>query len=110
MVTAFHLIGGLLIFIGAFFFVAATVGIIRMPDPYNRGHVSSKCDSPGLLLSLLGIWFYWVTISFAESLKILLIIIFMFFANPIAIHSILRLCFRSGIEFCAGTELVGEDE
>lgn len=98
----------LMLFAGAFFFIAATVGVIRMPDPYNRGHVAGKGDSPGFLLSLFGIWVYWLTISPVESLKILVIIAFMLFANPISIHSILRLCFRQGLEFAPGTKFEEE--
>ena len=109
MVGLARLAGVILIFAGAFFFVAATVGVIRMPDAYNRGHVAGKGDSPGFILCLFGIWLYWVTINPAESLKILLIILFMLFANPIAIHSILRLCYRQGAESCPGTVFV-EDE
>ncbi len=103
-------VGVICLFAGAFFFVAATVGVIRMPDPYNRGHVAGKGDSPGFLLSLFGTWCYWVTISPAESIKILIIMIFMLFANPIAIHSILRLCFRQGVEFAPGTTFIEEDD
>ena len=108
-----HIVGSVLIFIGAFFFIAATVGVIRMPDPYNRGHVAGKGDSPGFLLCLFGIWIYWMTISPSESLKVLVIMLFMLIANPIAIHSILRLSFRQGIKFCDDTifvEEVGEGE
>jgi multicomponent Na+:H+ antiporter subunit G len=109
LVSLAHFVAVVLIFSGAFFFIAATVGVIRMPDPYNRGHVAGKGDSPGFLLCLLGIWIYWLTISPAESLKILLIMLFMLFANPIVGHSILRLCYRMGIKFCSGTKFVEED-
>jgi multicomponent Na+:H+ antiporter subunit G len=97
IVTASRVLGIILLLSGVFFFIAATFGILRMPDPYNRGHVASKADSPGFILCLLGSWLYWVTINPLQSFKILLIIVFMLFANPIAIHSILRLCFRTGI-------------
>lgn len=103
LVSLCHILGIIFVFIGMFFFIAATVGVIRMPDPYNRGHVASKGDSPGFMFSLFGIWLYWLTINPIESLKILLIILFMLFANPIVIHSILRLCYRIGIPFCEGT-------
>jgi len=63
----------------------------------------------GFLLSLLGVWLYWLTINPIESLKILVIIAFMFFANPLAIHSILRLCYRTGIPFCAGTKFIKQN-
>jgi len=96
-------VGIFLIFGGTFFFITATIGIIRMPDAYNRGHVAGKGDSPGFLLCLLGAWIYWMTINPYESLKILIIMLFMLFANPIAIHAILRLCHRTGVAPCEGT-------
>lgn len=98
-----RVIGILLIFGGLFFFIAATIGLIRMPDPYNRGHTGGKGDSPGFILSLLGVWVYWLTINPLESIKILIIMIFMLFANPIAIHAILRFCYRAGVDPCKGT-------
>ena len=103
LILVVRFISVVFLFVGAFFFIAATIGIIRMPDPYNRGHVACKGDSPGFLLCLLGSWLYWATISLSESLIILVIIIFMLFANPISIHSILRLCYHQGVEFCPGT-------
>jgi len=101
-------IGVIMIFCGTFFFVAATVGIIRMPDPYNRGHVSCKGDSPGFMLCLLGIWCYWATVCFSESLILLVIVAFMLFANPISTHSILRLCYYRRVEFSSDTSLQEE--
>jgi multicomponent Na+:H+ antiporter subunit G len=95
LITMLRLLGGIFIIGGVFFFVAATVGVIRMPDPYNRAHTAGKGDSPGFLLSLLGVWFYWLTINPVESLKILVIIVFMLFANPIAVHCILRYCYKT---------------
>lgn len=99
----------LLLLAGAFFFIAATVGVIRMPDPYNRGHVAGKGDSPGFLFCLTGVWLYWLTISPMESLRILAIIIFMLFANPIAIHCVLRLCLKNKVGFVPGTKIIEED-
>jgi len=89
--------------VGIVFFIAATVGILRMPCPYTRGHVAGKGDSPGFLLSLTGLWIYWLTINPIESIKILVIIIFMLFVNPIVIHILLRYCRKAGVEPCPGT-------
>jgi multicomponent Na+:H+ antiporter subunit G len=80
---------------GVFFFICATIGVIRMPDPYNRAHAAGKGDSPGFLLSLFGVWLYWLTINPVESLKILVILLFMLLANPIAVHVILRFCYKT---------------
>ena len=88
-------LAGIFILGGVFFFVCATVGVIRMPDSYNRGHTAGKGDSPGFLLSLIGIWLYWLTINPIESIKIIIILIFMLLANPLAIHAILRFCYKT---------------
>ncbi len=89
--------------VGIVFFIAATVGILRMPCPYTRGHVAGKGDSPGFLFSLAGLWVYWLTVNPIESIKILVIIIFMLFVNPIVIHILLRYCRRAGVKPCPET-------
>ena len=101
--TILRFLAGIFILGGVFFFVCATVGVIRMPDSYNRAHTSGKGDSPGLLLSLLGVWLYWLTINPMESIKILVILVFMLLANPIVVHSILRFCYKTKIPWTKDT-------
>ncbi|MGA1795254.1 MAG: monovalent cation/H(+) antiporter subunit G [bacterium] len=101
--TILRFLAGLFILGGVFFFVCATVGVIRMPDSYNRAHTAGKGDSPGLLLSLLGVWLYWLTINPLESIKVLIILVFMLLANPIVVHSILRFCYKTRIPWTKGT-------
>ncbi|MEW6087606.1 MAG: monovalent cation/H(+) antiporter subunit G [bacterium] len=101
--TFCRILASILIFSGLFFFITATIGVIRMPDLYNRGHVSGKGDSPGFLLTLSGVWLYWITINPIQSLKILLILFFMLFSNPIVIHAILRVSFYKKMPFTDGT-------
>ncbi|MGA1863625.1 MAG: monovalent cation/H(+) antiporter subunit G [bacterium] len=101
--TILRFLAGILILGGVFFFVCATVGVIRMPDSYNRAHTSGKGDSPGLLLSLLGVWIYWLTINPIESIKVIVILVFMLLANPIAVHAILRFCYKTKIPWTEDT-------
>ncbi|MEW5801969.1 MAG: monovalent cation/H(+) antiporter subunit G [bacterium] len=105
LIVMLQILAGIFIVGGIFFFVAATVGVIRMPDPYNRAHTAGKGDSTGFLLSLIGVWFYWLTINPIRSLKILMIIIFMMFANPIAVHAILRFCYKTKVPWVEGTTM-----
>ena len=101
--TFLRFLAGIFILGGVFFFVCATVGVIRMPDSYNRAHTSGKGDSPGLLLSLLGVWLYWLTINPIESIKIIVILVFMLLVNPIVVHSILRYCYKTKIPWIKDT-------
>ena len=40
---------------GVFFFVAGTIGLLRLPDPLSRLHALTKADNLGLLLVVLGL-------------------------------------------------------
>jgi multicomponent Na+:H+ antiporter subunit G len=66
--------------------VATTVGLFRFNYVLNRIHVAAKCDSLGLLLIFAALMLiYGLT---AASLKLLLIIIFLWVAAPISVHLI----------------------
>jgi len=44
-----------LIGVGLLFFVAGTLGLIRLPDPVSRLHALTKADNLGLLFLCLGL-------------------------------------------------------
>ena len=44
-----------LLLVGAFFFFAGTVGLLRFPDVYSRLHALAKADNLGLGCILLGL-------------------------------------------------------
>ncbi len=48
-------VAGILVAVGAVFFVAGTVGLLRFPDVYTRLHALSKADNLGLGLIVLGL-------------------------------------------------------
>lgn len=81
-----NLVGGVFILGGLFFFLVGTIGIIRFPDVLSRIHAAAKCDTLGALLCLIGlIVFSGFNIA---SLKILLVLIFIWVTNPTASHLI----------------------
>lgn len=41
--------------LGAFFFIAGTLGLLRFPDVYSRLHAVTKADTLGLGLVVLGL-------------------------------------------------------
>ncbi len=89
-------IGIILLFGGLFFIVVTAIGVVRLPDFYTRLHATGKSETLGVLLSFLGLAFYH-GVSLA-SFKMLLIILFILFANPIGTHMLSRAAFRAGIE------------
>lgn len=64
-------LGAALLVVGAFFFFAGTLGLLRFPDVYSRLHALAKADNLGLGCVLLGLALQ--ADSFATALKLLLI-------------------------------------
>jgi len=92
----FHIASIPFLILGFFFFLAATVGLLRFPDFYCRLHATGKGDTLAVLLSLIGLSFYE---GFSlTSLKIMFIAVFMFLAQPTSTHAISRAAMRCGLE------------
>jgi len=85
-----------LVAVGAFFFVAGTVGLIRFPDLFTTLHALSKADNLGLGLVALGLLIR--TQSIGDGVKIVLIWLLAMMAASTTCHLIARKALRSGIE------------
>lgn len=84
-----------LIMLGAALFVIAAIGVNRLPDFYSRAHAATKPDTLGLVCLLLGLAIY--DGIGLNTLKMLLIVIFVFLANPVASHALGRAAIRNGL-------------
>ena len=82
-------LAALLMLAGMITLLAAILGLFRFQYVLNRIHVAAKCDAFGNLLIAVSLMVIaGISIS---SLKILLIIVFLWIANPVASHLIARL-------------------
>ena len=69
--NALELISAVLIVVGAAFFFAGSVGLLRFPDLYSRIHALTKADNLGLGFIVLGLVIQAGSVTVA--LKLLLI-------------------------------------
>ncbi|WP_350343302.1 monovalent cation/H(+) antiporter subunit G [Proteinivorax hydrogeniformans] len=84
-----NILSGTLLLAGAFFFLVGTIGLLRMPDVYSKMHATTKCDTLGAGLILLGLMVY----SHGEldvAIKLFLVIVFIWLTNPTAAHIIAK--------------------
>jgi multicomponent Na+:H+ antiporter subunit G len=86
-----------LVLLGIFFLMMATLGILRFPDFFTRMHAAGKCDTLGSLLVLLGLAFMngFDPHHLQGSLKIVFIAVFIFLTSPTATHAIARAAFKN---------------
>lgn len=88
-------IGIILICIGITFDFLGVLGLIRLPDVYNRLQAATKCVTFGSMGILLGIIVMQGFTSF--GFKALVGIVFIVLAAPTAAHAISRAAHRSRI-------------
>jgi multicomponent Na+:H+ antiporter subunit G len=73
---------------GLFFFLVGTIGLLRFKDVMTRVHSAAKCDTLGALLCILALTLYsGVSVT---SLKLILVIVFLWITNPTATHLIAK--------------------
>ena len=88
------IVGGIVSLMGALFLLLGAVGVLRMPDSYNRIQAGTKATTLGTLLFLLGIgiaspeWFP----------KLIVLILFILFTNPVSSHVLARSAHSIGIK------------
>ena len=98
MSNAFGLI---FIIVGLAFDLFGCLGLVRLPDVYNRLQAATKCVTMGTCSILFGSF---LIVGFtAAGMKALLCIVFLMLAAPVAAHAIARGAHRSGIPLCPGS-------
>ena len=94
------LVGDIFLLIGCVFIALGSLGLIRMPDVYNRLQAGTKAATLGTIAVLIGIGFHhpdwWA--------KLLVIAGFVLFTNPVGSSSIARAALKSGIEPLRGAD------
>ncbi|MDK2866447.1 MAG: multicomponent Na+:H+ antiporter subunit [Clostridiales bacterium] len=88
-----NILSMILIGFGLFFFFVGTVGVLRFPDALTRAHGAAKCDTLGAVMSILGLILQ-AGFSIA-ALKLILVILFLWTANPTATHVIAKAIYRN---------------
>jgi multicomponent Na+:H+ antiporter subunit G len=78
---------------GSFFFLVGTVGLIRLPDAFSRMHATTKCDTLGAGLILMGLILHQGLHMI--SLKLLVVMAFIMLTNPTAAHIIAKAAYYS---------------
>ena len=94
MAAFLDLIGALLLVSGAAFLLFGGLGLLRMPDVYNRIQAGTKATTLGSLLVLAGA----ACLQPEWWAKLLLIGVFLLFTNPLSSQVLARAAHRSGAE------------
>ncbi len=94
-----QVIGAFLVLLGSVFLFLGALGILRMPDLYNRMQTGTKATTLGNILTLTGLGL----LEPAWLPKILLIILFVLVTNPLSSHALARAAHRAGYPLAEGS-------
>ena len=84
--------GNLFLIIGALFLFSAGLGVLRMPDTYNRIQTGTKATTLGTIMILVGIAF----LHPSWTLKLIILIFFVMLTNPVSSHALARAAHSIG--------------
>ena len=87
------IIGNLLLITGSLFLFSAGLGVLRMPDTYNRIQTGTKATTLGTITVLIGLAF----LHPAWTLKLIILIFFVMLTNPVSSHALARASHSIGI-------------
>ncbi len=90
------LIGYIFIGIGITFDFIGCLGLVRLPDLYNRLHASIKCVTFGTCGIMLGVF---VIHGFTDvGIKAIFCALFLLLTAPVSAHAISRAAHLSGVK------------
>jgi multicomponent Na+:H+ antiporter subunit G len=81
---------------GCFFILAGALGLLRMPDIFTRLHAGGVVDTMGAGMVLVGLMFQ--TGFGLVTVKLALVLAFVWFSSPISTYALARAALKSGEE------------
>ena len=94
-------VGLFLIAVGVLFDILGCIGLVRLPDVYNRLQAATKCVTLGTCMILIGLLF--ITGICSAGIRALLCAVFILFTSPVAAHALARAAHQSGIKLWEGS-------
>lgn len=85
------IMGYILMFIGAFFFLVSAIGLVRLPDLYTRMQAATKATTLGAISSILGIGLMKEEIL----VKSIILAVFILLTAPISGSALIRASYKA---------------
>jgi len=93
------IIGAFITLAGSIFLLLGSIGLLRMPDCYNRIQAGTKASTLGTILSFTGI----LLIIPGWWGKLLILIISVIITNPVSSHVLARASYRIRVPLTKAT-------
>ncbi|MBU1240905.1 monovalent cation/H(+) antiporter subunit G [Myxococcota bacterium] len=101
-----HMAGAITLLLGSIFLVLGALGVVRMPDSYNRIQAGTKATTLGTMLTMAGLGMLhpgWLP-------KLAILIFFIIITNPISSHVLAKVMHDLKIPVRAGAKNTPREE
>ncbi len=93
--VVFDILTWLFVIPGSLLLIIGAVGMVTLPDVFARMHGAGIIDTLGIELILVGLMFQaGLTIV---TVKLFLILVFVFYTSPTSTHALARACLHAGV-------------
>lgn len=82
----------------------SALGMIRFPDVYTRAHAATKSSTLAVMLTLSGVFLFFLISESFISVRLLLGIVFVFITAPVSGHLVCRAAYRSNVKLANVTK------
>ena len=96
MAVAIELLSWVLLVAGGFFVMVGGIGVLRLPDLYSRMHAAGVTDTLGAALILIGLVVQ--AGPTLVSVKLLLILLFLWFTSPTSSYALANSALFGGLK------------
>ena len=93
--------GMIFIVMGLAFDLFGCIGLVRLPDVYNRLQAATKCVTFGTCSIMFGVFL--ITGWSAAGFKALLCIAFLILTAPVSAHALARSAHKAGVKLWEGS-------
>ncbi|MBN2723271.1 MAG: monovalent cation/H(+) antiporter subunit G [Deltaproteobacteria bacterium] len=101
-----HISGAITLLAGSIFLVLGALGVVRMPDPFNRIQAGTKATTLGTILVMSGLGMLhpsWLP-------KLFILIFFIVITNPISSHVLARVMHNLQVPLWSKKDQLSEEE
>ena len=89
-------LSNLMLIVGSLFLLIGAIGLIRMPDIFTRMHAASIMETAGASLIIIGLV---INTGFTVgSLKLIVIMLAIFYISSVATHALARACIHDNLK------------
>ena len=90
--------------VGLAFDLFGCIGLVRLPDVYNRAQAATKCVTLGTCMILLGVAIQaFGDPNWPMAVKAILCAAFVLLTSPVAAHAVCRGAYISGVKLWEGS-------